>query len=194
MQVFCYFDADKTATNDHRTTWPVIFQIIHDAIEVGNIAQAEDARRINTRQFRTNRFSAGREQKFIVGFIVFIAAGQRTQANDFGFAIDGNGLGATAYIHPITRLESVLGSYQQLLALLDHAGDMIGQATIGKADKLTALDQNNLGRFVVTSNACRRSCTTGHTTHDYNFHCVSFLEYPVFNYREYTNQDVLLIH
>nr|WP_026782302.1 hypothetical protein [Pleomorphomonas koreensis] len=67
----------------------------------------------------------------------------------------------------VARLEHLLGGDQQLVAIGNGAGDMIGQSAVGEADIGPALDEDDLRTLVQAAQArCRRRAARDATDDD----------------------------
>ncbi len=175
VEVLGDFEADVAAADHHRPARLVLRERRHDAIEIGDVVQGEDALRVDAgNPPRPDHLGAGGQQQPIVRLVRLGPGFEIAQAHGLGGAVDRQRLGAGAHVDMIARLEQRFLGDEKLLAFGDGAGDVIGQAAIGEADVGPAFDEDDLGRFADSAQARRRGGAAGDAPDDDNLHDALF--------------------
>ena len=170
MKILGDLETDVPASDHHRPPRSRFAEGRHDAIEVGDVAQGEDALGVGAGDPRPYRLGARGQQQAIVRLVRLDAGLEIAQAHRPGGAVDGERLGAGSYVDPVTRLEHRLPGDEKLVPFGDHAGDGIGQPAIGEADVGTALDEHDVRRFADAAQACGRGGAASHAADDDDLH------------------------
>ena len=105
VEVLGDLEADVAAADHHRAARPGLAERGHDAVEIGNVVQGEDALGVDAGDWRPHHFGAGREQQAIVGLVRLGAGFEIAQAHGLGDAVDRQRLGVRAHVDAVARLE-----------------------------------------------------------------------------------------
>ena len=155
---------------EHRT----LLDPLADRPGVGHGAHLEDAGQVDAGQWRADRRRAGRQHQLVVGLGGDLAGLDIAQVH--GLLVRRN-LDRLA-VHPAIDLELVaeggFGRHQQARFLLDHAAYVIGQPAVRVRHVRPALDHDDLGLLVQSTQTRRARRSTGDAPDDDDFHDVSF--------------------
>ena len=108
VEILRDLETDVAAADHHRPARPVFAERRHDAIEVGDIVQGEDALGADAGDRRPHDFGARRKEQTIVMLVRLRAGFKIAQAHGLGDAVDRHRLGVRAHVDAIARLEQRL--------------------------------------------------------------------------------------
>ena len=169
-QIFRHFQPDEAAANDDRFLWRVGVHEALEGVNISDVADREDAVLCSIQPFqrRYDRGCARGKHKGVVSFLAALTGGQildrdhlfgRMERRDFRAGVD-------LQIEPGRHRLHIL--HQKLLALADHAADVVRQTTIGKRDVFPALKEYDLRVLVKTAQTRCAGSTAGYPADDQN--------------------------
>ena len=167
-QVLRHLNADKAAANDNGALGLMRLDVAVDALHIGDIAQCEHALAVHAGDGRHNGLRAGGEDQLVIGFGIF--ALRRADENGLVLRVDGDGLAVDANIHMEARVEALRRLQEQLVLVGNDAADIIGQTAVCKRNLRTALQENDLCRFVEPPQPCRSRRAAGNAADDDTLH------------------------
>ena len=172
VQVFGHLQPDEARAHHHGTAHALLREVSLDAVGVVHIAQGEDALLADALEGRTHGRGAGREEQLVVGLLVGGAVGT---AHGYGLAggVDGHGLVLHAHVDAEALPERLGRLHQQLGTIFDDAADVVRQAAVGVRDVGSLLQQDDVCRFVHSSQSGGGGCSACHAPNNQVFHNVS---------------------
>ena len=170
VQIFRDFNSNITAPDHNGGARFLLFAEIINGESVRKAAQGEHLWIVKAGQTRSNRFRAGRQNQFVVAFLVSGSARCPTDPHALVRPVDGDNLAAGAHVHMKPGTEAFRSLYGQLGLFVDHAANVIGQTAVGERDVISAFEQNNPGRFVIPAQARRSRRASGDPSDNYYLH------------------------
>src|SRR5262249_45537016 len=141
-----------------------------DAVHVLEVAQGEDAGRVDARQRWAQRRCAGGEDELVVDSLVLPPRGQVTDPDLLRRPVDGLDRRAGAHVEVEPGPQALGGHDQQFVPLGDLAADVVRQAAVGERHFRPPLKEDDVGVLGQAAGAGRCGGTTGHAADDEQFH------------------------
>jgi hypothetical protein len=167
-QVLDHFQADEAATDYHGSLGAVLLDPRANPAAVGNRAEDEHARPVDTGQRRYDGAGAGCEHELRVALASGPAIAQILHLDLSALAVDGRHLAPRARLDVEALREQLGGCDEQLLFVADHVADEVGKAAVRKGDEGSPVEDDDLA--ALAEPACPRGgrCPAGDAADDQN--------------------------
>ncbi len=109
---------------------------------------------------------SGCEDELVVRHLVALAGVEICDGDGLGLAVDGGDLRAHAHLDAEATQEQLGLGDQELVAVLDLATKVVGQAAVGEGHVRVALEDDDLGVLVHAAGAGGGRGATGHAADD----------------------------
>ena len=193
VQVFGQLDADKAAADDHGPPGLFLVDVRLDRVCVGDAAQRKDARQVTSWHRGYERSGPRREHQLVVGFCVHLACPRVLDRDELCLTVDLDGCVVYASIDVKDGAERLWRLHQKRVAIGNYAADIVGQATVGKGNVGTSLQQHDIGVFVHPPHSCGNARTTGDAADDYQFHSDLLVRSDVWQQMHQNDIDIICV-
>lgn len=123
-QILHHFQPNEARSYHHGAAHLAAGHKVRYGVGVGHVAQGEDARQVDTRQRRTERHRARRQQKAVVALLRHAPVGA-FQRHGLALGVQGHGLGIHADIHVEPPPERRRRLHQEIVVVFDYAAYII---------------------------------------------------------------------
>ena len=173
FQVLRHLEADEPAA-DHDSCLDLLL-IDHGAeqVRVRDGPEGVDAGRVDARDGRPQGRGTGREDQFVVSFVVVFVRVTVVDEDRFVHAVDRRDLvvGPDIHTEPVSHL--LRRSDEQGVAGADDIADVVRQAAVGIGDIVASFEYDDLRGFIEPAQSGSTTGAAGHATDDDNFHGAS---------------------
>jgi hypothetical protein len=178
-QVFGHLEADVARADDdgaHGTAGAPGgrgeqgIQFCLDLVHVADSAQHVNARQVDARNRRANRFGPRRQGEFVVRLGVLGAVVDAAHRDGLRRAVDRNHFVADAHVEVECFPQALGRLHEQPAAIGDDTADVVRQAAVRERHVVTALEHDDLGELVKAAGAGGDGCSGGDSADDDEFH------------------------
>ena len=155
-QVLRKLEPDEATAGQHGAAGLLALDEVLDGEGVLHSAQGEEALDVGAGNRRQAGLGAGAQHELVVGLLELLTCLESAHADGLALRVDGRDLVAHAHLHAKTPPEALRRLQGELGAVLDHAADVVGQATVGVADVAAALEDGDACLLVEPADACGR--------------------------------------
>ena len=170
FQVFRHFHAYVAAADHNGGDGLFGFDIRLDFQRIGDIAEREHRRAVDSIDLRANRFRAGREHQAVVGFLVDAVPPDIADGDRLALRVYRYGLMQRAHVDAEVRVKALRRLQCQVVLVRDDAADIIRKPAVGKRDVFAPFQQNDFCAFVQPAQPCSRRRAAGYPAYNNCFH------------------------
>ena len=165
-QVLSHFQADQSAADNYCRARSSFRDPFPNFAAVGQSAQSEDSRQVNSRPDGTNRRGTRREHESVIVLNTLRSVVEIYDRQSALLAIDCNHFMFCARLDVEPFTEELRRGEQQLAFVLNHVANIIRKTAIRERDIRPPIQNKNLGVLVQPAQARCASCPTRNTSHN----------------------------